>query len=179
MSNEQLTHWKKVYNPDFLGSWDFEKGDIIATIAYVKQEKVHNVNKNKKEDVPVLYFVEQIKPMICNKINGKRIQKLAKSPHIEKWKGLKIQIGTSQEKVAGELMDVVRVREFINIQPQQPAAQQIDPNEVAMAKVNIEGASTLDELRNIYTGLDKPIALLPEIVSAKDKRKVELEGGQQ
>lgn len=173
MSNEQLTHWKKVYNPDFLGSWDLEKGDVLVTIAYVKQEKVHNVSKNKKEDVPVLYFVEQIKPMICNKVNGKRIQKLAKSPHIEKWKGLKIQIGSSQEKIAGELMDVVRVREYINIQ--QQSAPTIDPNEIAMAKVNIEAASTLDELRQIYTALDKSIGLLPDVIAAKDKRKAELE----
>lgn len=175
--SEQLTHWKKVYNPDFLGSWDLEKGDIIATIAYVKQEKVHNVNKNKKEDVPVLYFVEQIKPMICNKINGKRIQKLAKSPHIEKWKGLKIQIGSSQEKVAGELMDVVRVREFINIQPQQPASQQIDPRLFDEAVINIEAAMTLSELQVMYTSMESAIRNNPKVVLAKDKRKKELEGG--
>lgn len=171
--SEQLTHWKKVYNPDYLGSWDLEKGDVVVTIAYVKQDKIHNTSKNKKENVPVLFFVEEIKPMIVNKTNGKRISKLAKSPHIEKWQGLKIQVGVSQEKIAGELTDVVRVREYINIQ--QQSAPTIDPNEIAMAKVNIEAAASLNELRQIYTALDKSIGLLPDVIAAKDKRKAELE----
>lgn len=175
--SEQLTHWKKLRNPDYLGSWDLPNGqDIVLTIKSVATKMVHDGNGGQSECM-VMAFAERVKPMIVNATNAKTIQKLTKTPFVEQWAGKQIQIGISKVKAFGEVHDALRVRQTAPMIQQQPAAQQIDPNEAAMAKVNIEGASTLDELRNIYTGLDKPIALLPEIVAAKDKRKAELEGG--
>lgn len=174
--SEQLTHWKKLRNTDYLGSWDLPNGqDIVLTIKSVITKMVHDGNGGQSECM-VMAFAERVKPMIVNATNAKTIQKLTKTPFVEQWAGKQIQIGISKVKAFGEVHDALRVRQTAP-QQQQPAAEQIDPNEVAMAKVNIEGASTLEELRNIYTGLDKRIALLPEIVAAKDKRKAELEGG--
>ena len=171
--SEQLTHWKKLRNPDYLGSWDLPNGqDVVLTIKSVQTKMVHDGNGGQSECM-VMNFAERVKPMIVNATNAKTIQKLAKTPYVEQWAGKQIQIGISKVKAFGEVHDALRVRQTAPQQTQ--SAPTIDPNEIAMAIVNIEGASTLDELRQIYTALDKSIGLLPDVIAAKDKRKAELE----
>ena len=173
MINETLTHWKKLRNPDYLGSWDLPNGqDIVLTIKSVQTKMVHDGNGGQSECM-VMNFAERVKPMIVNATNAKTIQKLAKTPFVEQWAGKQIQIGISKVKAFGEVHDALRVRQ--TAPQQQQSTPTIDPNEIAMAKVNIEAASTLDELRQIYTALDKSIGLLPDVIAAKDKRKAELE----
>ena len=90
---EQLTHWKKLHNPDYLGVYALEVGkDLTATIREIKNEMVIGAN-GKKEECSVMYFSEpNIKPMIVNATNFKTMQKLFKSHFIEKCRGAKIHI---------------------------------------------------------------------------------------
>lgn len=106
-----MTHWKKLTNPDYLGAYALEDGkDIILTVDYVKQEVVMGAD-GKKEECTVAHFKENgVKPMILNATNCKAISKLAKSPYIEKWSGLRIQIGVEMVKAFGEVVDALRVR---------------------------------------------------------------------
>lgn len=107
------THFKKLQNPDFLGTYALEDGkDMVLTIDYVRQEKVTG-SDGKSEDLPVCHWKEQQKPMILNSTNIKMIAKLIGSPYIEDWSGKKIQIGSERVKAFGDVVDALRVRKFL------------------------------------------------------------------
>lgn len=112
------THWKKLRNPDYLGSWDFQPGqEIILTIQSIKEEIVKGTD-GKKDKCTVLHFVEKmvdgikIKPLILNVANAKMIQKLYETPYIEDWPGFKIQLRVESVKAFGDVVDAVRVRKI-------------------------------------------------------------------
>ena len=107
-----MTHWKKLTNPLYLGAYSIEDGrDLILTISNVREEPVMGTD-GKKEDCIVAYFSDADKPMILNSTNCKMIQKLAGTPYIEKWVGLKIQVGVEKVKAFGDVVEALRVRKF-------------------------------------------------------------------
>ena len=109
----EQTHWRKLTNPDYLGAYALEPGqDITATIKSVRVENIIGAD-GKKEDCPVMRFVEQIKPMILNVTNAKTLEKLFKTPFIENWSGRKIQIGVESVKAFGDVVDALRIRKFL------------------------------------------------------------------
>lgn len=115
MSNT-LTHWKKLMNPDYLGSYALEPGqDLIVTIKSVCNEEVTG-SDGKKDICSVIHFVENVKPMILNATNNKTIAKLFKTPYIEEWSGRKIQIYTEKVKAFGEIWDALRIRPYLPVE---------------------------------------------------------------
>ena len=102
------THWKKLTNPNYLGSWSFQPGEEkTVTIKEVKQEIVKN--QNGSEECTVVYFEEDIKPLILNKTNAEMIAKVWGTPFIEDWKGLQIILKVKKVSAFGEMVDAVRV----------------------------------------------------------------------
>ena len=115
MSNT-LTHWKKLMNPDYLGSYALEPGqDLIVTIKSVGNEEVTGTD-GKKEICSVIHFFENVKPMILNATNNKTIAKLFKTPYIEEWSGRKIQIYTEKVRAFGEIWDALRIRPYLPVE---------------------------------------------------------------
>lgn len=115
MSNT-LTHWKKLMNPDYLGSYALEPGqDLIVTIKSVCNEEVTG-SDGKKDICSVIHFVENVKPMILNATNNKTIAKLFKTPYIEEWAGRKIQVYTEKVKAFGEIWDALRIRPYLPVE---------------------------------------------------------------
>lgn len=111
---EIKTHWKKLHNPNYLGSYAFQPGkDIVSTIKMVQNEMVIG-SDGKKEECTVMHFAETgIKPMIVNATNAKQIQKLFKTPYIEEWRGRKIQLYVDcNVRVGKEIVEGIRVRPF-------------------------------------------------------------------
>ena len=113
----ELTHWKKLSNPDYLGAYAFNPGqEIIATIRGVTNEVVTGTD-GKKETCTVMYFVEEVKPLVLNATNSKTISKLLKTPYIEQWAGRKIQLYVEKGiKAFGDIVDAVRVRPFLPVE---------------------------------------------------------------
>lgn len=106
------THWKKLTNPDYLGAYSFEEGkDMIVTIKEVTQETITGA-KGEREECVVAHFENGVKPLILNKTNMKRIEKVAESPYIEEWGGVNLQLYTEKVPAFGTVTDAVRVREF-------------------------------------------------------------------
>ena len=104
------THWKKLINPDYLGAYSLEAGqDMVLTIGTVKKEVITGAG-GKKEECIVCHWQEDQKPMILNVTNCKAIAKIAGTPYIEKWSGIRIQIGADVTKFGGELVECLRVR---------------------------------------------------------------------
>ena len=102
------THWKKLTNPNYLGSWDFQPGEIrTLTIKEVKEEPVKS--ERGTEQCEIVYFSEDVKPLILNKTNGKMISNVWGSPYIEDWVGKQIKLCVKKVSAFGETVDAVRV----------------------------------------------------------------------
>ncbi len=106
------THWKKVVSdPNYLGEADFGEGEEkIATIARVARDEVIQTAEGKSKKA-VVYFREQMKPMILNVARSKAIEKVAGSPYFEDWADVKIQLYIEHGiKAFGDVVSAVRVR---------------------------------------------------------------------
>jgi hypothetical protein len=109
------THWKKLTNPDYLGSYALQPNEIRPLkITHVTREMVRGQN-NKKEECTIVHF-ENSKPMICNVTNAKMISRHAGSSYVEDWAGTLIQVWTKVVSVAGEEVEAIRVH------PQKPTS---------------------------------------------------------
>jgi hypothetical protein len=118
------THFKKLKNTEFLGSWDLidDKGqtrNIVATIKEIKKQMVHD-GKGGQSECIVLFFNE-FKPMIVNATNLKVTSKIMDSNYIEDWIGKKIEISTEKVRAFGEMHDALRiVKTSLDLTPSHP-----------------------------------------------------------
>jgi hypothetical protein len=116
MTNQKpKTHYRKVYKSDHLGVADLEdyieQGmDLKLTIREVRQEFGVRV-AGKKGDFNIVYFQEVgVKPWVLNSGNAKIISKFARSPLLEDWVGLYIQLYIDKNvKFGGEIVGGVRI----------------------------------------------------------------------
>lgn len=160
----EKTHWKKEFNYDYMGSYSLPDGkDIILTIKETKKEKVTGPG-GKKEDCFVCYFVESDKPMILNRTNCKTIEKIYKSPFIEDWPGLRVQLGIDTVSAFGESVEALRIR---NVKP----APAVKPD-YSKAEELLKNCLTLEELKAAFTSLTP--AEQAATVTLKDKLKTTL-----
>ena len=108
------THWRSLFNPNYFGCYCFEDSkDIVLTIKDIRIETVTGEG-GKKEDCTVMYFEEDVKPLICNKTNCKIMAKLYKSPQIEDWIGRKVQLYPDHNvRFGSDIVEGVRVRPFL------------------------------------------------------------------
>ena len=108
----EKTHWKKVVSdPNFIGEADFEEGEEkVVTISRVANSVEVQTAEGKSRKA-VVYFSENLKPMILNVARSKAITKVAGSPYFEDWVGVKIQLYIEKNiKAFGDLVNAVRVR---------------------------------------------------------------------
>ena len=142
------THFKKLRNPDYLGSWDLADANgnfknRILTIKEVKKEMVHD-GKGGKEDCVTVHFVEA-KPMIMNSTNLKTIHKSLGTLYIEDWAGKKMQVTVEKVKAFGEVHDALRViKTSLELDPRHPKWNG--------AKEAIKaGTVTIDQIKKQFT----------------------------
>lgn len=103
------THWKKLTNPDYLGAYAFDPGEIKnVTIKEVGLQMVQGTNGSKEECI-VATFVEDVKPLILNKTNCKAIEKLYGTSYIEDWSGKGILLNVKKVSAFGDTVDAVRI----------------------------------------------------------------------
>jgi hypothetical protein len=97
MSNENKTHYRKVFKSDHLGVADLEdliesKSNLVFTISHVKQEFGIRV-AGKKGNFNIAYFEESIKPLVLNATNSKVMKSLAGgSVFVEDWHGITVNL---------------------------------------------------------------------------------------
>ncbi len=105
------THWKKVFNKDYLGSHDLDEGkDLVVTINHIEIREIKD-SSGKPEKRNVAIFGGNIKPMVLNVTNCKTIKAFSGSNYIEEWKGIAITIYSKQIKAFGEEMEALRIRD--------------------------------------------------------------------
>ena len=116
----EKTHWKKVVSdPNFLGEADFDENEEkVATISAVKDGVTVKTAEGQSKKA-VVYFKENLKPMILNVARSKAITKVAGSPYFEDWVGVPVQLYIDNNiKAFGEIVSAVRVR------PRKPVVKQ-------------------------------------------------------
>lgn len=109
---ENKTHWKQLVNPNYLGVYSLPDGqDMTVIIDSVSREMVVQAG-GKKEECTVAK-IKGNKPMILNRTNCKTISKLYDSPYIQDWEGKQITIYASTTKLAGDIVECLRVRPIV------------------------------------------------------------------
>jgi hypothetical protein len=143
MDNQQTkTHWKRLINPDYIGAYALNPDeDLTVTIDYVRREEVVGTG-GKKEECTVAHLINQ-KPLILNATNSKSIQKLY-GPYIEDWAGKQVTLYASMTKLAGEMVECLRIRPNVT----KPAKPKITPDRLQKAiKSIVAGQYTTEKLR--------------------------------
>lgn len=103
------THWKKTFNPNYLGAYAFDPGEEkIVTIDYIAREDIVGA-EGRTDNCLVAHLIGE-KPLILNKTNCKAIEKLLNTPYIEEWAGARITLAVQKVKAFGEDTDAVRVK---------------------------------------------------------------------
>jgi hypothetical protein len=171
---ETLTHWKRYRNPDYFGAYCFNYAgeERTLTIKMARKETIKG-SDGKKQECLVVHWAENEKPFIINATNSKAITKVAKTPYVERWVGIRITLYVAQISAFGEDVEALRVRPF----PPAPLQNQpsITLEQITQAQNDIMEAESLDELKQVYVSMDKALAKHPNVIEAKDKRKSELE----
>lgn len=111
MSDEKKTHWKKLTNPNYLGTYAFQPNEEkVLTIKNVRQEEVTSPDGGE-EKCTVVYFKEDVKPLILNVTNAKQIERIYDTPYIEDWPGKLIKVYVADNiKAFGETVSGLRIR---------------------------------------------------------------------
>lgn len=152
------THWRKLKDTNYLGSWDVVDKDLILTIKNIETKKVSTPD-GKTEELPVMTFTEDYKPMILNATNFKNIAKAHGSNFIEDWIGKKISIYITSVKAFGSVVDALRIK---------PSAPKIEKPELTPDNPKFEsiknklksGETTLDTVKQYFNISDNTLKLL-------------------
>ena len=142
----EKTHWKKLINPNYIGVYSLKNGeDLDVTIEKVVREQVVSTG-GKKEECTVAYLIGQ-KPLILNRTNSKTITKLFNSPYIEDWVGKKITLFSSTTKLAGEIVECLRIRDIAPKLPELKA----NTKEFDKCKEGIKNGYTIAQIKTKYS----------------------------
>ena len=102
--------WKRLMSPDYIGAYILDPGqEMTLTIDRVVSEKIKG-EKGKVDIKPVIYFKEEIKPMILNNTNCMTIEFLTGSDLPDDWAGHKITIYGTPVKMGSETVEALRIR---------------------------------------------------------------------
>lgn len=150
MNTEKKHHYRNVFKSDHLGSADLEDlieqgSNLIFTISHAKQELGAKV-AGKKIDANVVYFKENIKPMVVNATNGKIIKSFTGSSFVEDWNNVVVElyIDENVRSVSGGTTQGVRIRP---IQPQIKTKKDFTSDMFERAK---NAGATIEKIKGTY-----------------------------
>ncbi|MBC7510407.1 MAG: hypothetical protein H7320_16920 [Ferruginibacter sp.] len=105
-----LTHWKQLQKNDYIGAYCFQPDEEkVFTIVSVSQKEI--VGGDGKKSTCTIAELKEDKPIVLNRTNQKRITKIAGSPYIQHWAGVRITVYVEKGiKAFGGIVDALRVR---------------------------------------------------------------------
>ncbi len=164
------THYRKVFKSDHLGSADLEEmqeegKDLYFTITHVKQEWGKMV-AGKMGNFNIAYFKEDIKPLVINSINSKKLVSFTGSKYVEDWKNVRVELYVNDNVRFGkETVSGVRIK---NTQP-KAATKKVEKLPIngkrfeAALKAVEAGTHTADQIKKGYALTKEQIAQLDKI----------------
>lgn len=155
------THWKKLINPDYIGAYALQPDeDLVVTIDYVQREQVTGTG-GKKEECTVAHLIGQ-KPLILNVTNSKSIAKLYGS-YIEDWSGKQVTLYASMTKLAGDMVECLRIRPNAPTKRKQPIPETRLVNAIASI---VKGDYTTEKLHAQFALTDEQTKRVDEAVKS-------------
>lgn len=151
MSDANLTHWRKFYNPNYLGAYAFKQGEEkILTIREMRREAVKGEGGVERE-CTVAHFVEKdVKPMIFNVTNCRIMYRIYKTGFFEQWAGKAIQVYVEPEvKVKDGITEGLRIRPKIPTTSKPPLRPEDAKWQKAVERF-ANGKTSLDWIKNNY-----------------------------
>ena len=116
-----MAHWRKIYNTDYIGSWDFDDGKAVTiTVATIKEEKVTN-HEGKESARLVVYTERGEKGLVLNVTKCKQMEQANKTSEWREWVGTTITLGTKKTKAFGEWVEAVAIVKAVAGQTKHPA----------------------------------------------------------
>lgn len=179
----QKTHWKKNNDPRYISGEELKfelhglKDNMVVQIVKFSDSETFD-QANQSTVVKTGLFLADLngiplrKPVILNNTNGKFLEKAFGSKFLEDWIGKPVVLYAATDKRHGYVARFKAYYPTLAQPQQQPPA--ITKDQIIDACLLIESAESLNNLKSIYTKLDKSVALHPEVVGAKDRRKGEL-----
>jgi hypothetical protein len=161
---QKLTHWKILVNPLYIGAY-MVQSDLTVKITKVVREIVKGEN-GKSEECTVAYL-EGTKPLILNRTNSKTITKLYGTPYIEEWVGKWITIYPTTTKVAGEIVECLRIRTTVPTGTTQPK-----PVDYTNQAATLRNCADLAGLKFEFEALDKKAQAA--LFNVKEECKIKL-----
>lgn len=110
---KQVTHWKKLTNPNYIGAHDFQPNqELTVTIEAITNElvKCFDGKSIKEESCIVAKIKGAKKPLILNRTNCKIISRNFDTSYIEEWIGKSITLYVAKVKAFGEFVDAIRIK---------------------------------------------------------------------
>ena len=142
-----LTHWKKFFNPNYLGAYSLQPGEErTVTILKVQKESVKDIN-GKSKDCTVAHLKGE-KPMILNKTNCRILTKIYDTPYIEDWVNKQVIIHAAKVDAFGEQVDALRIKP---IKPENAELTPDHPKWKEAVKALAAGKTTIDKIAARYT----------------------------
>lgn len=146
------THWKKLTNPNYIGSWALEPGkDLTVKITKVSQQVIKGFDGKSEEKV--VAELEGQKPLVLNNTNMDSIAIVLKTPYIEEWVGKNITLYVTKVSAFGEYVDALRVREMV-IEPHKKMA-------------------TVEQVEKIVEGIERANSDVKKILTAYKIEKLD------
>lgn len=154
-ANNSKTHWKTLINPDYIGAYALPDGeDLTVTIDFVQSEEI--TGSGGKKEICTVAHLKGHKPMILNVTNSKSIHKLY-GPFIEDWAGKDVTLYASTTKLAGEMVECLRIRP--KVAPRQKpgisdsrfanALAQIKAGNYPVEKLHAQFALTAEQINQV------------------------------
>lgn len=157
----EKTHYKKLRNPLYIGSYELMTGgepkNIVVEITGATKELVQN--GDKKEDAMIIRLKNQ-KPMIVNSTNAKAITKALATPYIEDWVGKRIELTVKKIKAFGEWHDALRV---VDVAPKALGKPDLNPQHERWAGSLValkDKKTTVADILKYFTVNDENLILL-------------------
>lgn len=115
-----MAHWKTMVNYDYLGAYSLDgiAKEVTLTIASVKRQLVKGEG-GMTDNCIVATFEEKnvggivVKPMILNKTNCKKIEKIYNTGDVDQWIGKRITVFATTTNVGRDTKPCLRIKEEI------------------------------------------------------------------
>lgn len=147
---KQKTHWKKLYNPNYLGAYAFQPGeDKILTIAKVVRELVQG-EEGRTDECTVAHFTTAEKPMIMNRTNQKTIEKIYETPYVEDWIGKSIQVYVTKVRLKKDTVDGLRIRPEPPVQKLPPLTPRHEKWSGAVLALRV-GSNNIEGIKKFFS----------------------------
>lgn len=102
-----------VFPSKFLKAHELQGREPIVTVDRVEFEQVGQ----KREVVPILYFVGKEKGIKVNKTIANKLIEISGSAITEEWHGVRVKLYATEATYGGDTYDVVRIKAATNGKP--------------------------------------------------------------